>query len=90
VGREAAFSNTITFKKESGFGPSRITWGPNGGTVSAQISPGAVYTLESFTRGSLRLSGNTLQMEDASDNDFNDLTVTPDRGRFTSSSRYVA
>ena len=90
VTRSAAFQNTITFRKVSGFGPGRITWGPNGGRVSAQISPGAVYTLESLTRGSLRLSGNTLQLEDSSDNDYNDLTVTPDRGRFTSSSRYVA
>ena len=90
VTRSAAFSNTITFRKVSGTGPSRITWGPNGGRVSAQISPGAVYTLESLTRGSLRLSGNTLQLEDASDNDYNDLTITPDSGRFTSSSRYEA
>ena len=90
VTRSAAWSNTITFRKVSGFGPSRITWGPNGGRVSAQISPGAVYTLDSLTRGKLRLSGNTLQLEDSSDNDYNDLTVTPDRGRFTSSSRYVA
>ena len=90
VTRSAAWSNTITFRKVSGFGPSRITWGPNGGRVSAQISPGAVYTLDSLTRGKLRLSGNTLQLEDSSDNDYNDLTVTPDRGRFTSSSRYEA
>jgi hypothetical protein len=90
VSRNAAFQNQITFKKESGFGPDRITWGPNGGRVSAQISSGSVYTLESLTRGSLRLSGNTLQLEDSSDNDFNDLEVTPDRGTFTSSSRYVA
>ena len=90
VTRSAAFTNTIIFRKESGFGPDRITWGPNGGRVSAQISTGAVYTLESLTRGRLRLSGNTLQLEDSSDNDFNDLTITPDRGRFTSSSRYEA
>ena len=90
VTRSAAWSNTITFRKVSGFGPSRITWGPNGGRVSAQISPGAVYTLDSLTRGKLRLSGNTLQLEDSSDNDYNDLTVTPDSGRFTSSSRYEA
>jgi hypothetical protein len=90
VTRDASFSNTITFKKESGIGPNRIIWGPNGGSVSAQISSGAVYTLESVTRGSLRLSGNTLQLEDSTDNDFNDLTVTPDKGTFTSSSRYVA
>jgi hypothetical protein len=66
-----------------------LTFGPNGGTVSAQIASGAVYTLLSHP-GKLRLSGNTLQLEDSTDNDYNDLEITPDRGTFTSSSRYVA
>ena len=89
VSREAAFSNVIVFRKQSGIGPDTLTWGPNGGTVSAQIASGAVYTLLSHP-GKLRLSGNTLQLEDSSDDDYNDLQITPDRGTFTSSSRYVA
>ena len=89
IGREAAFNNTIVFKRESGTGPERITWGPNSGTLTSSIAPGSVYTLESRTGNSLRLSGNTLQLEDSTDNDFNDLTVTPSRGSFTSASRYV-
>ena len=87
VSREAAFSNTITFRRQSGSGPSTITWGPNSGTVVASIQKGSVYVLQSNS-GSLRLSGNTLQLEDSSDNDFNDLQVTPNKGRFTSTSRY--
>lgn len=89
ISREAMFSNVIVFRKQSGAGPDTLTFGPNGGTVSAQIASGAVYTLLSHP-GKLRLSGNTLQLEDASDDDYNDLQVTPDRGTFTSSSRYVA
>ena len=89
IGREAAFNNTIVFKRESGTGPERITWGPNSGTLTSSIAPGSVYTLESRTGVALRLSGNTLQLEDLTDNDFNDLTVTPSRGSFTSASRYV-
>ena len=89
ISREAAFSNVIVFRKQSGTGPDTLTFGPNGGTVSAQIASGAVYTLVSHP-GKLRLSGNTLQLEDSTDNDYNDLQVTPDRGTFTSSSRYVA
>ena len=95
IGREAAFSNTIVFVRESGTGPERITWGPNSGELTSQIAPGAVYVLENtFVNGSpggkLRLQGNTLQLEDASDDDFNDLTVRPSSGSFTSASRYVA
>ena len=36
----------------------------------------------------LRLSGGQLQLEDSSDGDYNDLTVTPNSGQFTSSTRY--
>ena len=89
VSRDAANSNTITLSKQSGTGPSTIIFGPNGGSVTAQISGGAVYTVTQHN-GQLRLDGNTLQLEDAQDNDFNDLTVTPNNGRFTSSSRYEA
>jgi len=95
VSRSASDSNTVTFTKQSGTGPDRLTFGPNGGSVSAQIEQGAVYTRTSSSasggRGlSFRLSGNTLQLDDNLDNDFNDLEITPDRGSFTSDSRYVA
>jgi hypothetical protein len=95
VSRSAADSNTVTFTKQSGIGPDSITFGPNGGTVSSQISSNAVYTRTSSTasggRGlSFRLSGSTLQLDDNLDNDFNDLEVTPSIGRFTSDSRWEA
>ena len=93
VGREAGFSNVITFVKESGTGPDRITFGPNAGTVSASLGAGAVYARESVTingapGGNVRLSNGQLQLEDLNDNDFNDLTVTPNNGKFTSATRY--
>ena len=99
VSREAGDSNVVTFSKQSGTGPSLITFGPNGGNVTAQISRGAVYTRTSWSGsgpGSLRfrLSGNTLQLDDrggsGGDGDFNDLQVTPNQGTFTSDSRYEA
>ena len=95
VSRNAADNNTVTFTKQSGFGPNNITFGPNGGNVTAQIGQGAVYTFSGSTfsggRGlNRRLSGNTLEMDDVGDNDYNDLTVTPDEGTFTSDSRYEA
>lgn len=102
VGRSAAFSNVITFVKESGNGPDRIAFGPNSGTVTVSMGAGAIYNLESTTingapGGSLRLSGAQLQLEDSGDNDFNDLTVTPttqsnvgnlNGGQFTSTTRF--
>ena len=95
VSRNAGDSNTVTFSKQSGNGPSNITFGPNGGNITTQISAGAVYTRTSSTasggRGlSFRLSGNTLQLDDNLDNDFNDLQITPSVGRFTSDSRWEA
>ena len=95
VSRSAGDRNTVTFSKQSGDGPSAITFGPNGGSVTTQISAGAVYTRTSSTasggRGlSFRLSGNTLQLDDNLDRDFNDLQVTPNFGQFTSDSRWVA
>ena len=95
VSRNAGDSNTVTFTRQSGTGPDTLTFGPNGGTVSAQIARNAVYTRTGSTasggRGlSFRLSGNTLQLDDNLDSDFNDLEVTPDGGSFTSDSRYVS
>ena len=93
VTRSAAYSNTITFVKESGSGPDRITFGPNAGTVTASMGAGAVYTLESVLingapGGNVRLSNGVLQLEDSTDGDYNDLTVTPNNGKFTSANRY--
>jgi len=94
VTRSAAYSNTITFVKTSGTGPDRITFGPNAGTVTAAMGAGAVYTRESVLvngapgQGSVRLSNGVLQLEDAGDADFNDLTVTPNNGKFTTDARY--
>jgi len=99
VTRSAGDSNTVTFTKQSGTGPNNITFGPNGETKTSQISSGAVYTRTSSTNsgpGSLafRLNGSTLELDDrqgsGSDNDFTDLRITPDQGRFTSDSRWEA
>jgi len=98
VSRSAGDSNTVTFTKQSGDGPGTITFGPDSATIIVQMSVGAVYTRTSSTNsgpGSLgfRLSGNTLGLDDrqgaGADNDYNDLTITPDRGTFTSDSRYA-
>jgi hypothetical protein len=102
VGRSASYSNTIEFVRQSGEGPDRIVFGPNSGTVTVSMSPGAIYNLERTTvngspGGSLRLSGAQLQLEDSGGNDWDDLTVTPttqsnvgnlNGGQFTSTTRF--
>ena len=99
VSRNAGDSNTVTFSRQSGNGPSAITFGPNGGNITTQISSGAVYTRTGSTNSgpgdlAFRLSGNTLGLDDrqgaGADNDFNDLQITPSIGRFTSDSRWEA
>ena len=95
VSRNAGDSNTVTFSRQSGSGPSAITFGPNGGNITTQIGTGAVYTRTGSTasggRGlSFRLHSGVLQLDDNLDNDFNDLQITPGDGTFTSDSRWVA
>jgi len=98
VTRDAADTNTVTFTLQSGTGPNTIRFGPNGGTVTAQIGKGAVYQRTSSTNsgpGSLafRLNGRTLELDDRQgrnpDRDFTDLRITPTSGTFTSTSRLV-
>ena len=98
IGRSAAYSNTITFVKESGTGPDRITFGPNSGTVVVRLGFGAVYTRESVLingapGGKVRMNDyadgtNIIELEDSGDDDYNDLTVSPNKGKFTSTTRY--
>jgi hypothetical protein len=87
VTREAAFSNIITMERVDGIGDDVIRFGPDAGSVGADIRKGASYVVTSAP-GPLRLRGNTLQLEDSTDNDFNDLTITPNKGRWVSASRY--
>ena len=86
VTREAANNNVIVYEKQSGNGPDTLTFGPNGGSFTAQITAGTVYTVKSHP-GKLRVdtNTNTLQLEDSSDNDYNDLQVNPNIGTFNSS-----
>jgi len=93
VTRSAVSDITVTFAKQSGTGPDKITFGPNSGTVVVRAGFGVIYTRESIlingaSGGLARLTGDTLEIEDGNSNDYQDLTITPDKGRFTSDSRY--
>ena len=95
ISRSTPNENAVTFVKESGIGPTSVTWGPNSEGLTSQISKDAVYVFSSSTSSTgqelvRRLDGNTLKIEDSDDNDFDDLTITPSDGKFTSDSRWVA
>ena len=97
VRRDAALRSEVTFRKESGVGPDKITWGPNGGNQTSQISAAAVYVkeetrIEGTPGGHLRVnSDGSLGFDDHSGNDrpnsgYEDLRITPSIGTFSSSS----
>ena len=52
-----------------------------GTSNTASISSGAVYTLESVNGQVVEILDQVIlsKLEDSTDNDFNDLTVTPDK-----------
>jgi len=97
VVRSAAFRSQVTFIRQSGVGPDSITWGPNGGDVTSQISAGAVYVkedtkIEGKSGGHLKVnSDGSLGFDDYSgrdrpDHGYEDLTIYPSIGTFSSSS----
>ena len=88
ITRDSQTDNVIVYEKQSGIGPDTLTFGPNGGSFTAQIVAGAVYTLKSQPAGSkLRIDThmNTLEVEDSTDDDYNDLKVNPNIGFFDAS-----
>ena len=95
VTRSASWTNTITFELVDGFGPPTLTFGPNSRKLTFNIMQGATYKLKdisirSGTRGGgkLRISGSVLELEDNTDNDYNDLRINPSKGRFTDTQTY--
>jgi hypothetical protein len=97
VVRSAAFRSEVIFIRQSGVGPYRITWGPNGGDVTSQILAGAVYVkeetkIEGTSGGHLKVnSDGSLGFDDYSgrdrpDHGYEDLTIYPSIGTFSSSS----
>ena len=91
ISREAGDSNRVTYRLAEGDGPNDITFGPNGGSFVTTVAEQSVYRLQSVSGSGpgsvgLRISGNTLQLDDrrgaGEDNDWNDLQVTPQYGRW--------
>ena len=52
ITRDSPTNNVIVYEKQSGNGPDTLTFGPNGGSFTAQIAAGAVYTVKSQPAGS--------------------------------------
>ena len=92
-------NSLVLTKDGPGFGPDTITFGPTSGTISIDIGENTVYNLTGENTNTsdinVKLSENTLFVDDQigsgpdptksvyADGDYNDLTVTPSRGKFT-------
>ena len=88
---------TVTFTKTSGIGPDTLTFGPLGGTDTAQIGEGAVYERTSNTASIPQAGGEikannfrvvnnqSFEIVDQVSSDFKHLQITPDLGFFTDS-----
>ena len=84
----------MTLVSGTGTGPETIKFGGSGLTlpyntpVTATIQQGAVYTITSTTNVTTRsLSDGTLTLTDVDSNP-GTLEITPDKGKWTSTSRY--
>ena len=90
ITRDANFNNTITF---SGYGTS-FTLGPSAGSASANLVSGGIYNLSAGSNGGNPrlqvLNASCIGLEDADDNDYNDLIVCANSGSFLNDSQYQA
>ena len=91
--REASFQNYF-YLDSPGLPRIVITTTVNGGgsTRTYYIPANTTFTVRGADRfgniypnSRIRLRGNRMELEDGADNDFNDLTATPDLGEFTQS-----
>ncbi len=56
-----------------------------GSTNTYYIPANTVFTVTSNPGTRIRLTGNTMELEDSTDADYNDLTITPNLGEFNQS-----
>lgn len=73
--------NQNYFYFNSAVGIVTATLGFNGsGSITLKVVKNVSYQITSNPGTNLRLSGNTIELEDAGDNDYDDLRATPSQG----------
>ena len=78
ITRDSALVNSFYFS--SALGTVTATLGSNGtGTITLKFVKNVSYQITANV-SNIRLSGNTIELEDAGDADYNDLRATPSQG----------
>jgi len=79
MSRDANNQNSFYFN--SAVGIVTATLGSNGiGSTTLKVAKNVSYQITSNPGTAIRLSGNTIELEDGADTDYNDLTATPGQG----------
>ena len=70
--------------KNIGIGPETITFGPTTEVMESVLGEDDLYQIKSITpsAANYRLVNNTVQIDGDQDGTFNDLSITPNKGRF--------
>ena len=84
IKRDSGLESTMTLERIFGLGPETITFGPSTEIMETVLGENALYKIKSVTpsTASYRLKNNTVQIDGDVDGIFNDLSITPNKGRF--------
>ena len=83
IERDSFLDVTMTLERIFGLGPKTITFGPNTDLMETVLGENAVYRLQSaLLNTSYTLRNNTVQIDGDGDGIYNDLSITPNKGRF--------
>ena len=84
IERDSGLATTLVFERTFGLGPKRLILGPTTENLETVIGDSAVYRLLSITpnNANYRIVNHTLQIDGDRDGTFNDLSITPNKGRF--------
>ena len=84
IERDSGLASTMTLERIFGLGPRKIIFGPTTEKMESVLGENALYKIQSVTpsTASHRLQNNTVQIDGDGDGIFNDLSITPNKGRF--------
>ena len=84
IERDSGLASTMTLERIFGLGPKTITFGPNTDLMETVLGENAVYRFQSISpaNASYALRNNTTQIDGDRDGTYNDLSITPNKGKF--------
>ena len=84
IERDSGLESTMTLERIFGLGPETITFGPSTEIMETVLGENALYKFKSVSpsQASFNLENNTVQIDGDRDGTYNDLSITPNKGRF--------